>query len=129
MGPSHWSLVERRELLRLVVGGCSIERACRVRGVPVPTARVWVGLAGVKLVLGNRGGTGLVLPVLEDRVGHGRRLFLADRAVIEVGLGLKMSQGEIARLIGASPSTVSREIRRTGLRYRSETLYSADVAE
>ena len=120
---------ERRELLRLVVGGLSVREAAKRRGVPWPTAAVWVRLAGVEVVMSSTGGVSSVPVVLERRVGHGRRLSLQDRARIEAGLEVGMSLREIARRIGAAPSTVSREVRRAGLTYRSERLYAADVAD
>ena len=129
MGASHWSLRERRELLRLVVGGLPVREAAKRRGVPWPTAAVWVRLAGVEVVMSSTGGISSVPVVLEPRIGHGRRLSLVDRSRIEAGLEVGLSLREIARRIGAAPSTVSREVRRTGLTYRSERLYAADVAD
>jgi len=129
LGSSHWSLRVRRELLRLVVGGLSVQESARCCGVPYPTALVWVRLAGVDLVMGASGGVSSIPFVLRPRVGHGRRLSLQDRSRIEAGLEVRMSLREIAKMIGAAPSTVSREVRRSGLRYRSERLYAADVAD
>jgi IS30 family transposase len=129
VGSSHWSLRERRELLRLVVGGVSVREAAKRRGVPWQTATVWVRLAGVEVIFGRNGGVLSVPVVLQPRVGHGRRLSLADRSRIEAGLDVGMSLREIAKRIGAAPSTVSREVRRAGLRYRSERVYAADVAD
>lgn len=128
MGSSHYSLRDRRELLRLVVAGWSVAGAAQLRGVACRTAIGWVRLAGMEMVAGSKGGIVPLPPVLEPRVGHGRRLSLADRSRIEAGLEVGMSVRKIAGMIGAAPSTVSREIRRVQLAYRTETLYSADVA-
>ena len=83
----------------------------------------------MELVIGGTGGTIPVPSELRPRVGHGRRLSLQDRSRIEAGLEVGMSQRQIARLIGAAPSTVSREVKRAGLTYRSERVYAAHVAD
>jgi IS30 family transposase len=122
-------LRERRDLLGLVVGGLSVREAARRRGVSWRSAIGWARLAGMDLLIGGTGGVVPVPSELRPRVGHGRRLSLQDRSRIEAGLEVGMSQRQIARLIGAAPSTVSREVKRTGLTYRSERLYAAHVAD
>ena len=44
----------------------------------------------------------------------GSRLSLLERGVIERGLAAGMRQGQIAVVLGRSPSTISREVRRGG---------------
>jgi IS30 family transposase len=60
--------------------------------------------------------------------GHGRRLSLADRAVIQVGLSQGKSMRQIAGMIGVAASTVSREIAGARLVYRSQWRYEAGIA-
>lgn len=83
----------------------------------------------MELVIGGIGGVSPVVSEVGPRVGHGRRLSLQDRSRIEAGLEIGMSQRQIAQLIGAAPSTISREVTRTALAYRSERLYAAHVAD
>ena len=42
-------------------------------------------------------------------------LSIEERATIQVGQYKKLSQREIARMLGRSPSTISRELRRNRL--------------
>jgi IS30 family transposase len=85
-------------------------------------------LAGVELVAGRGGGVVRVgAPV--SGVGHGRRLSGVDRVRIEVGLVQGMSMRAIAGLIGVAPSTVSREVARSRLSYRSSWRYDAAIGD
>lgn len=52
-------------------------------------------------------------------------LSIEERAAIQVGKYKELSQREIARMLGRSPSTISRELRRNGL----GTGYSAYEAQ
>ena len=52
-------------------------------------------------------------------------LSIEERATIQVGQYKKLSQREIARMLGRSPSTISRELRRNQL----ITSYSAHEAQ
>nr|WP_269453874.1 IS30 family transposase [Pseudoclavibacter sp. 13-3] len=63
-------------------------------------------------------------------VGHGARLTLSDRVVIQTALAQGLSQARIASMIGCHRSTVSREIRRTALTYRrARPVYSAAIGQ
>ncbi|BDZ64209.1 IS30 family transposase [Agromyces mangrovi Wang et al. 2018] len=86
-------------------------------------------LAGVELAKGRHGGAVAARGLTGAGVGHGRRLSATDRAVIQVGLSRGLSRRAIAAMIGVAPSTVSREVARSALRYRSEVLYDARVAD
>lgn len=129
MVSSHYGLETRRGVLRLVVGGLSVGRAARVRGVNAKTAEVWVRLAGMSLAERTRAGTTWTPPVLPEHAGHGHRLSLTDRCRIEAGLGEGLSLRAIARRIGVAPSTVSRELCRARLGSWQGPWYSADAAE
>ncbi len=51
-------------------------------------------------------------------------LSIEERATIQIGQYQKLSQREIARMLGRSPSTVSRELRRNrflNARYAAHT--------
>jgi len=89
----------RRQFWRLVAEGTPTEQACELLGVAYTTGVVWFR---------NAGG----MPPLSLAEPTGRFLTLSERE--EIALGLASGQGvrTIARLIGRSPSTVSREIAR-----------------
>lgn len=55
---------------------------------------------------------GGVRPRQGRNAGNGKRLAFEDRSAIEAGLAVRESQASIARRIGFSPGTVSREIVR-----------------
>ncbi len=61
-------------------------------------------------------------------VGHGRRLSLADRTLIQTGLAQGLSMRRIAELIGVAPSTVSREVTRSRWSHRGQWQYHASVS-
>lgn len=112
---------------RLVEG----ERPARVAervGVSPQNLYKWASLAGMGFFAGRHGGLKPVRSVAGG-LGHGRRLTLADRTQIQVGLEQGLSQAGIARLIQCDPGTVSREIRRGSLRYRAEFRYHAQAGE
>ncbi|MFD7157704.1 IS30 family transposase [Kribbella sp. NPDC059898] len=119
-----------RELQRAfwlrVRSGLSYEDAGRVVGVAPRTVVRWV-----------RQGGGM--PMVELGVVSGRYLSLAEREEIAIGLAERCSVREIARRLGRSASTVSREIKRNSATrlYRSRPdrdgravpLYRASLAQ
>lgn len=128
---SHSSLVVRVEALRMLVGGASAVGVRARLGLPRLRVERWARLAGMELARGSRdGGLVRVGPALvgAGAGGRGRRLSLADRALIQAGLVQGLSLRRIAVLVGAAPSTVSREISRSRLSYRSQWVYDADIA-
>ena len=60
-----------------------------------------------------------------------RQLEYQDRVTIEIQLSRRANQKEIARVIWCTPWTISREIRRNGVRKRwtDKTVYLADEAD
>lgn len=68
---------------------------------------------------------GGVRPRQGRHAGNGKRLTFEDRCAIEAGLAVTESQASIARRIGFSPATISREI----VRGRSRSGYSAKHAQ
>ena len=91
-------LAARRGLWECIGAGCSVEEAAVRVGVPVTTARRWFREAGgVK-----------DLPSL--RPASYRRLSMLEREWIHAAMEREDSIREIARALGRSPSTISREI-------------------
>ena len=91
-------LAARRGLWECIGAGCSVEEAAVRVGVPVTTARRWFREAGgVK-----------DLPSL--RPASSRRLSMLEREWIHAAMEREDSIREIARALGRSPSTISREI-------------------
>ena len=99
---------------RLVAEGVSVQEAA---------GRVGVSVGFVRSVMYQCGG---VIPQHLLREPSGRYLNDLDRVVIMVGLKQKMSMRQIAKLIGKSPGTVSREVRRNRKPRKS---YDARVAQ
>jgi transposase, IS30 family len=83
--------------------GLGVEEAAAAAGVSRRGARAWLREAGG--VKGNG-----------PRAGSGRFLSAAEREEIAVGLARELSLREIARRLGRSPSTVSREVARNSVR-------------
>ena len=82
--------------------GLGVEEAAAAAGVSRNGAWKWLRAAGG--VKGNG-----------ERAGSGRYLSAAEREEIAVGLARELPLREIARRLGRSPSTVSREVRRNSL--------------
>jgi len=82
--------------------GLGVEEAAVAAGVSRNGAWKWLRAAGG--VKGNG-----------ERAGSGRYLSAAEREEIAVGLARELPLREIARRLGRSPSTVSREVRRNSL--------------
>ncbi|WP_022882767.1 IS30 family transposase [Gryllotalpicola ginsengisoli] len=114
----------------MLLTGVSAVRVREHFGLSRNTVEKWARLAGMKFAPGSA--PGLLDPdppaVLGAVSGHGRRLSLGDRAVIQLGLAEGKSRRAIAALIGVAPSTVSREIAAAQLVYRSESRYDAGIA-
>ena len=86
---------------RAVREGVGIERAAAVAGVSKRSGWQWV-----------RDGGGM--PSISLKEPSGRYLSFAEREQIALGLAAGESLRSIARRLGRSPSTVSRELRRHG---------------
>ena len=109
----RWPVATRRRIVELIALGFSQQQAAMSEGVSrLAAARWWSQAGGMKLVIGGHAG-GPVRPARGGRArGPGHRLTLEDRDEVQRGLDAGLKQVEIARRIGRSPSTVSREIRR-----------------
>ena len=100
-----------------VRSGCSVDQAAALVGMSRPTAYRWFR---------DRGGVAprlRVVPAGEGVAGRGRGLSFAEREEIAVLRAQGAGVREIARVLGRSPSTVSRELRRAPGRggYRAST--------
>ncbi len=82
-----------------VVAGCSTETAAAAAGVSIVVGHRWFVEAGG-------------MPPLSLAPLRGRYLSLAEREEIAVGLAAGAGIREVARGLGRSPSTVSREVHR-----------------
>jgi IS30 family transposase len=96
----------RRRFWRLIAEGTATEEAARVVGVSATTGVYWF-----------RDGGGMAPMTLAK--ASGRYLSLAERETIDLCWAEGWTQAEIARHIGRSPSTVSRELRRNRLLARA----------
>ena len=103
----------RRHYVELVRGGMNFSQAARAVGVSKRTGRVWRN--GRRRTNGRHEQSCVDLysaamktpkPISSRFLSEGERVDIADLLV------LKKSQAEIARALGRSPSTISREIRR-----------------
>ncbi len=117
---------------RLVRGRSAIEIGDTL-GVSRMTVNRWAEQAGMQV---RRGAAGGVRPIPVDAgpppsPGRAyRRLTLADRSFIEAARSLPepLPLRAIARRLGVSPSTVSREIRARGVIHWGEHRYDAGLA-
>jgi len=131
--PRKLAWEERAAVLRAVAGGQSLEAVSRWSGVDRVTIGRWARLSGMRVRDGRVGG---VEPADLGRVVSGspgrsyRRLTLADRSLIQAALASPTPWGvrAIARELGVSASTVSREIRAHRVRHWDRLFYDAGVA-
>lgn len=116
----------------MLLAGASATAAAHVLGVGTGDLAKWARLVGMEFVQGAVGGVRDRASVAPGgpAAGHGRRLSPMDRVRIEAGLASGAKPAAIARQIGVSPSTISRELaRRPQLKYRSSRRYDAEVAD
>lgn len=100
-----------RRAVEMVLGGASVRGAALALDVPVSTLVPWIaGQIGQPMRRGPRGG--LAAPVPPPRTPSSRFLSSEDRAVIQAGLGQRLTLTRIGELIGRDKSVVSREIAR-----------------
>ena len=132
----------RAGVIERVLAGESVRAVSRETGRSQDTVSKWLGQAGVMLKRGDRSAgvpTSVVLPPramsFGASSGHGRRLQLADRVVIEMGTVQGHSAGRIASGLGVHRSTVFRELSRHSIvtvdsRWgKGQTHYSAALAQ
>ena len=112
----------RAEVIEAVIAGKPAMVAAREAGMSCSRLRKWLRQAGVMLKPGKpsrHASSSVILPPAAKSFGaasgHGRRLQLADRILIELGVAQGRSPGEIASGLRVHRSTVFREIARHSL--------------
>ncbi|WP_456243098.1 transposase, partial [Streptomyces chiangmaiensis] len=107
---------ERQKFWRLIAKGLSSEEAAVAAGVSMPLGPRWF-----------REGGGMPPISLEEP--SGRYLSFAEREDIALLRAKKCGVREIARRLGRSPSTISRELRRNAATRGGRLDYRASVAQ
>src|SRR5438445_2086789 len=114
--PSVARREDRQRFWRAIAGGRSTEDAARAAGVSVPVGGRWFrdggGMSPISLV-----------PVSE------RYLSFAEREEIAILHAQRVGVREIARCLGRSASTVSREVRRNASTRSHVRVYRARTAQ
>jgi IS30 family transposase len=106
----YYSWERRRPFFDAIARGASFVQAVAVVGAAASSCQKWWGQSsGMNLVMSATGGLGSV-PTGDSFVGD--KLTALQRDKIAAGLAAGTSQAQIARDIGRSASTVSREVRR-----------------
>jgi IS30 family transposase len=116
-----------------LIAGESVFQFAPMLGVSMSAVKSWARLAGVELMMGRVGGAKPMRmdAVVEARDGRGyRRLTLADRSLIQASLAVRppLSVRTIAKELGVSASTVSREIRAHQVQHWDGRHYDARIA-
>lgn len=110
-GDRYYSWERRKPFFDAMARGASLQRAVQEVGAARSACqRWWRQSAAMSLSYGSFGGLTSVPPAGDGWVGD--KLTALERDRIGVGLAAGLSQAEIARQIGRSRSTVSREIAR-----------------
>ncbi len=107
---------DRVKFWSAIARGIKTEDACIDAGVSGPVGFRWFRHAGG------------VNPRLSPTVS-GRYLSFSDREDIAIWQAQKLSAREIARRLGRSPSTISRELRRNASTRTSRLDYKASIAQ
>lgn len=123
----------RAAAVRGVIAGRSAVELASMLGVSRSIVKLWAKLADVELMIGRVGGAwpvamDAVIDANDDR-GY-RRLTLADRSLIQAGLAMSppLALRVIARELGVSASTISREIRAHQVQHWGTRHYDAGIA-
>lgn len=123
----------RAAAVRGLIDGRSAIELAPALGVSMSIVKLWAKLADVELKMGRVGGArpvpmDAVIDSNDDRMY--RRLALADRAVIQAGLAMRppLAIRAIARELGVSASTISREIRAHQVQHWETRHYDARIA-
>ena len=105
-----------RQFWKQIATGITSEKAADAVGVSQPVSGRWFR---------HRGG----IPLFISTPIAGRYLSFAEREEIALLRAQDVGVGEIARLIGRSPSTVSRELTRNAATRGGKLVYRASVAQ
>ena len=99
MGPPGHPRAVRQQFWRLMAAGVMLEPAALACGVSMPTVTAWFT---------DGGG----MPCMSLKPLSGRYLCMSEREEIAIRRAVGAGVREIARQLGRSPSTISRELRR-----------------
>jgi hypothetical protein len=113
--PSHWREVER-QFWKQIAMGITSEKAAEAVGVSQPVGTRWFR---------HRGG----MPLFMSKPVSSRYLSFSEREEIALLRAQDLGVREIARVIGRSPSTVSRELTRNAATRGGKLEYRASVAQ
>ncbi|WP_428981964.1 IS30 family transposase [Microbacterium horticulturae] len=119
----------RAAALGLLLDGVSAREVAGRLGLRAWTVGHWAKLAGMQLRRGRYPHVDSARPPLPPASGHGHRLSGADRVIIEARYRMGVSMRAIAREVGVSGSTISRELERASMSSRGHVWYDARVAD
>ncbi|MGM7668515.1 IS30 family transposase [Microbacterium sp. A93] len=131
----------RAKVIERVLDGASTESVVASEGIALDSVYRWLRWAGVKMRRGDTVHNEFRVvfpppPVVDvgGGTGHGRRLNLADRTLIQLGQESGARPAQIARMVGVHPSSISRELAHHGLVQRiqngqAQYGYSAKLAQ
>jgi transposase, IS30 family len=115
-GTAHVPKEVRRRFWRFIVSGSSTEEAAEAAGVDRATGRRWFTDAGG-------------MPPMDLAEPGGRYLSFSEREEVALDRAAGLGIRAIARRLGRSPSTISREVARGCLTRRPRGRYKASVAQ
>lgn len=131
----------RVRVIEMLLDGMSTEAVLASEGICQASVYRWTKRAGVRMRRSRPTDETLsvVLPPPQATgsgagTGHGRRLDLADRTLIQLGLESGSTPAQIARMVGVHASTIGRELENHGLVQRiqngpAQYAYSAKLAQ
>ncbi|WP_425549751.1 IS30 family transposase [Citricoccus zhacaiensis] len=131
----------RVKVIETMLDGVSTESVLTSEGVCQASVYRWMKWAGVRMRRNRPKDESLSVVFAAPQVGaigagagHGRRLDLADRTLIQLGMESGVLPAQIAKMVGVNPSTIGRELAHHGLVQRIQNgpvqyQYSAKLAQ
>ena len=118
--PPAWHRENRRRFWQAIASGCTSEEAAREAGVSSPLGPRWFRSAG---------GMPPTHLAVSANLPSGRYLSFREREDIAIELAKGSGVRTIARKLGRSPSTISREVRRNAATRSGKLDYRASAAQ
>lgn len=107
----------RVKVIETMLDGVSTESVLTSEGVCQASVYRWMKWAGVRMRRNRPKDESLSVVFAAPQVGaigagagHGRRLDLADRTLIQLGMESGVLPAQIAKMVGVNPSTIGREL-------------------